>query len=221
MLALLTVGTVIAAGQPTAPQCLFEPSNNHVEYQDPMTTVGQCFRSPDGDFTVQVKNGRITVTTPHGIFPAGTMDGGRILWSPTSRGFAVADAEGSGETEVFHYVDMTSARPRVALSLRRTAVARFKLAYHCRGSRVYANTIIAGWTPDGLVRLVVQDGVHSEGCRHDEDGMIGVIGDPVTGRIWRQISAADIRRAWCTPAERADYGYCYDETAFAAHRLRQ
>jgi len=222
MLAMLAIMAALVGSTP--PQhCLFDIGDHEVEPEDPSIAVDQCYPSPDARFIVKVRDGRITVISARGAFPAGTMDGGRILWSPTSRGFAVADSEGSGETEVFRYVDVMLPRPKVNLSLRRTAIARFKAVYGCHGAGAYANTITAGWTSRGYVRLVVQDGVHSEGCYrgHGDTPMIGVIGNPVTGHILRQLSAADIGREWCTEAQRAQYGYCYDEAAFVAAHKKQ
>lgn len=159
---------------------------------------------------VMVKDGTITVVRNGTKSRVGQMDYGRILWNPTSAGFAIADSHGSGQTEEFSYVSLASDNPKLSQKLTSASVRRFKTAFQCDGAGAYANTITDGWASDGKVRLVVQDGVHSEGCSPPGD-MIGVIGDPLTGRIDRVLDAATVVKEWCSAVQRRQFGYCYDE----------
>jgi hypothetical protein len=169
-----------------------------------------CFRSPDGHKIATVRAGIVRVAVAGRIWWIGRVDGGRLVWRPDSSGFALGDADGSGQTLTFSYVDLSSPRPRLVTALRAAAVARFRTTYDCAGRNWYANSWIDGWERTGRIRLVIQDGVHSEGCRVRGE-MIGVIGDPATGRIDRVLTPAQVRREWCTPRQRRDLGWCYDE----------
>jgi hypothetical protein len=171
----------------------------------------ECFRSPDRKALVEVRRGEIQLLRQRRSETVGKMDGGRIVWRPRSDGFVVEDQEGSGETARVRYVDISGARPRVTFALAQAGVRRFKAAFQCRGSKFYANTIIDGFDASGAVRLVVQEGIHSEGCQVP-GGTIGVIGDPVTGRVEHVLSDTEIGQSWCTSAQRRQSGYCYDET---------
>ena len=199
------------AGQPGLAGC--DTASGSTTSEGGFRATG-CHAAPAGTPVVRVNpNGDIDLLTASGIYPAGAMDGGRILWAPDSRGFVVADHEGSGQTETFRYVDVSTGHPRPIIRLREAAVKRFAQAFRCRDG-FYANTVTDGWAADGKVRLVVQNGVHSEGCVFADDNMIGVIGDPLTGAISRVLTGTEIRAEWCTPKQRADYGYCYEEEAF-------
>jgi hypothetical protein len=138
------------------------------------------------------------------------MDSGYLVWSPSSSGFAIADSGGSGESNYFSYVDVSGKSPLRTIKLRRTGIRVFKRIFRCAGRNAYAHAWFQGWDRPGLVRLVVQDGVHSEGCSppHADEIEIGVLGDPLTGRIDRVLRQADIEREWCTPEGRREFGAC-------------
>jgi len=217
---ILTIvfGETVTASSIAGPACHIDLSGQgHVEPAD--VDILQCYSSPDLKNTVMVKNGLITLDRSGVKSRIGEMDGGRILWNPTSQGFAIADNHGSGQTEIFSYVDLMAPKPHPSKRLTSASVRRFKATFQCRGKAAYANTILNGWTSAGQAELVVQDGVHSEGCSPPGE-MIGVIGNPSTGSIARVLTAAEVRREWCSPEQRHEYGYCYDEAAME-HKFRQ
>lgn len=217
-LAALAAGWGVRAASVDRPAC--QPTGEDpafVDHPDLNQNSPQCFISPDGHKVAVVRGGIITVRKSGEAFRVGATEQGRILWNSASDGFVVADSEGSGQTEVFSFVDLAPHRPLMVKRLRETATDRYRAAFSCRGSKWFANTIMSGWTPTGDVRLVVQDGVHSEGCMpHGE--MIGVVGDPRTGAISRVLSANQVRGEWCGAAERRQFGYCYNETEGATAR---
>lgn len=188
-----------------------------VDHPDLNQHTPQCFVSPDGHKVAIVRGGIITVRRGREAFRVGATEQGHILWNLASDGFVVADSEGSGQTETFSYIDLAPRRPLMIKRLRETATDRYQAAYSCRGPKWFANTFMDGWTPTGEVRLVVQDGVHSEGCMPDGE-MIGVVGNPRTGAISRVLSADQVRSEWCSTAKRREFGYCYDEAGMAAGR---
>ena len=202
----------------TPDECRLRPGepSDFVEYGE--TDVLQCFRSPDGAFFVSAYNGDLQLVTASEAIPVGTVDGGHILWRPDGSGFSVIDNEGSGQTGNFRYVDVRALPPDVRIDLRESAVARFAAISGCVGGGWYANTWMEGWLPNGQARLVVQDGIHSEGCGTSRT--IGVIGDPITGHSSRVLSDEELRREWCAPARHLEFGYCYHERAPAAARAR-
>lgn len=188
-----------------------------VDHPDLNQDTPRCFPSPDGRKVVVVRGGIITIHKGGEAFEVGATEQGRILWNPASDGFVVEDSQGSGETRIFSFVDLTRSRPMRIARFRETATRRYQSAFNCNGPSWFANTEMDGWTSAGKVRLVVQDGVHSIGCTPRGE-MIGVIGDPRSGAISRVLSAQQVRHEWCTAAQRRQFGYCYDETEAAAAR---
>jgi len=175
----------------------------------------QCYRAPDGHKVAVVQGGVITVREAGQAFRVGTMDYGNIQWAPASDGFAVADSLGSGQTNRFSFVDLAPRRPVMNRQLHEASILRFQATFHCRGAKWFANTWTDGWTAAGSARLLVQEGHMSEGCMPRGE-MIGIIGDPRTGVISRVLSADQVRREWCTAAQRREFGYCYGEAEAAA-----
>ncbi len=198
MTPLITVLAMLAAGAASLPDGWVQPA----DYEDV-----QLFPSPDSQTSARVRLGVVSV---NGGVDVGTVDGGRLIWRPDSAGFAVADSGGSGQTETFGYVDLSVPAPTLSHRLTAAARDRFAEVFSCSGQAWTANTIFRSWTADGRARLVVQEAVHSEGCT-ERAGMIGVIGDPVSGRVDEVVDAADVRRGWCTAQERTNPGYCYAE----------
>lgn len=210
--ALLLNGLAAAAGSASAPSAkssTCRASEGWIEAPD--TEIRQCVASPDDSRRVVVERGRITVEGAGSSRPAGAMDNGHIAWNPASTGFVVADSGGSGQTNYFSYVDVHRRTLHRDKRLRLAAARLYARTFKCGGSGVYVHSWFKGWQDDHHVRLVVQEGVHSEGCVHrdPEEIEIGVIGDPATGRIDRVLTQAEVRREWCTPAERREYGLCY------------
>ena len=201
--------TAGAAKAPIHPEDCRAPKDGRVEAADLGTT--QCFPSPDGRKLAIVRGGRITIDDGGKVVSVGVMDNGRLVWNPASTGFAVADSGGSGQTNYFSYVDLRPSPPRRIKALRLAAVKAYVRRFKCNGPGVYIHAWFDGWQDAKLVRLVVMEGVHSEGCVHPdvEEIQIGVIGDPVTGRIDQVLSEAEAQRTWCTAAQRREYGFCY------------
>lgn len=186
-----------------------QASEGRIEAPD--IDIRQCVASPDGLKRVAAKHGELTVEERGRSRPAGVMDRGDIVWNPGSTGFVVADSGGSGQTNYFSYVDVRQRTLHRDKRLRLVAARRYVATFKCRGPDVYIHSWFKGWQDARRIRLVVQRGVHSEGCVHrdPEEIQIGVIGDPLTGRIDRVLTQAQVRQEWCTPAERREYGLCY------------
>lgn len=201
---------VLALATATPDPCPSEalPADGWIEFAD--SEVLQCIAAPDGMKGVVVRRGEVRLISGGATYLVGAMDGGHIVWSLKSDGFAIADQMGSGQTEQFSYVDATVGAPHASRTLAEAGIARFKARLRCQGAAVYVDTFTDGWLARGQVRLVIQDGVHSEGCGTRGE-LIGVLGDPRTGRIERVLSHAEVLREWCTAAQRREYGYCYDE----------
>lgn len=191
---------------PQLPHCIANP-----DAAQPADYNGlQCFPSPDGKKVVTVSSGIVRVLAGGKSTAAGKIDLGRILWRPDSAGFVIADQEGSGESQSVSYVDAMAKPPRASTRLRQTATERFRATFRCEGENWFANTIVDGWEPNGRLRLVVQEMAHSDGC-NPAGSMIGVVGDPLTGRIDQVLSARQVRERWCSPSQRRAFGYCYDD----------
>lgn len=216
-MALAAVCGAYAAGAERLPCAATSDDPTSVDQPDLNQDEPQCFPSPDGRRVAVVQGGVITVQERGGTFRVGTMDYGRILWTPGSDGFAVADSLGSGQTNRFSFVDVTPRQPRMITRLHEASISHFQKSFNCHGSNWLANTWTDGWTPSGEVRLLVQEGHMSEGCMPRGE-MIGFIGDPRTGAISRVLSAEQVRREWCTAAQRRQSGYCYDEAEAAVTR---
>jgi hypothetical protein len=185
-----------------------------VEYMptDEVPSLGrECdldYPSPDGQKIARVSGSTVTVVRDGHAFAVATIDSGRIVWNPDSTGFAVADSKGSGQTQSFTFVDANSAVPQWLTALQDASLSQFADLNRCHGAQWYVNTITDGWNASGEIRLVVQEGLHSEGCRTQNE-MIGVVGNPKSGDLSRTLTADQVREEWCTPAERRAFGYCY------------
>jgi hypothetical protein len=194
---------------PARPKGCLVPKDNRIEPPDFETPL--CFPSPDGHKLAVVRQGRITVRQAGKSISAGVTDSGRLVWNPASNGFAVADSGGSGQSSYFSYVDLRQRMPSRIKRLRWAAAQEYVRRFGCTNPKTYVYSWFDGWEDADHVRLVVQIGVHSEACGGPDpnDIQIGVIGDPTTGRIDRVFSEAEVKRAWCTAAQRREYGYCY------------
>jgi hypothetical protein len=179
--------------------------------EPPDVGVKQCFSSPDHRKTVIVDRGRVHTLVDGKSYFAGTMDYGAISWNSISTGFAIADSGGSGESNYFNYVDLRSRAPHRSTLLRKVAISRFAQIFQCSGRAFYAYAWYDGWQDASRVRLVVQAGVHSEGCHYPNLDVIeiGIVGDPATGRIDRVLQQSELQKEWCTPSERKQYGFCW------------
>ena len=117
-----------------------------------------------------------------------------ILWNPRSTGFLINDGEGSGQVSRLRYFHWDGRRWHESRALDRAASALYLRRYDCRGRKnSYTNVSGWNWSANGLLRTIVQEGVHSEGCLQPYDHrnvLLEVIGDPETGRI---VSARDVR----------------------------
>ncbi|MCC6921280.1 MAG: hypothetical protein IT548_18960 [Alphaproteobacteria bacterium] len=215
MVATLVLLLAGAAQEPALDLRLSEACDPATRHKRPTQVPQGCpssIPSPDGTLVANVVAGLVSVVRNGRSFAVASMGYGRILWRPDSQGFAIADNVDSGQTEIFSYVDTAAPVPVQSTRLGEAALQRFGELFHCRGDDWYANTFTDGWTPEGDVRLVTQGGLHSEGC-NDMPAMLGVIGDPMTGRIREVLTADQVRAHWCTAAQRLSFGYCWDEAA--------
>lgn len=178
-----------------------------------------CFASPDGrERVVVTRNQARLESRPEGEL--GRVDGGHIVWRPDSSGFAIFNADGSGQSSYFRYVDLTGDRPVTFTGLTETIEAEYARRFGCAGDAWYVYQWAGeGWNEDGQVRILAQGSHHNEGCRGDA-GTMGVIGDPVSGVISRILTHDEVLSEWCTPTERLEAGYCYDE-ALVERQLSQ
>lgn len=186
---------LLAASPSTQGAACVTPAQNLIPPPDEGEVA--CFPSPDGRKQAQVRKGRLTVHVGERSWRVGRVDTGRLYWNPTSTGFAVADSGGSGETNYFSYVDLSPAAARRMKALRVNAVRAWAHHFHCASPRSYAHAWFEGWEHAGHVRLRVVEGVHSEGCAFPdpEEISIRVIGDPITGRIDRVLTQAELGAA--------------------------
>ncbi|SFI81987.1 hypothetical protein [Caulobacter sp. UNC279MFTsu5.1] len=170
----------------------------------------ECFPSPDGRKLVVVRGGRISVDDGVRTTAAGVIDYGRLIWNPASTGFIVSDNAGSGQTSYLSYVDLRQSSPHRIKALRWTAAKQYVRRFKCGGPGVYVHSWFDSWQDADHARIFVIEGVHSEGCRYPEDGEIGigVVGDPVTGRIDKILTETQARTAWCTPGRRDESALC-------------
>jgi hypothetical protein len=180
------------------------PKDDRVEPADFATT--QCFPSPDGRKRVVIRSGRISIDDGVKTVSAGVIDYGRLIWNPASTGFVVQDNAGSGQTSYFSYVDLRQSSPRRIKALRWTAARLYARRFKCGGPAVYVHSWFGGWQDAEHVRLLVVQGVHSEGCI-DPDA-IGVVGNPVTGGIDQVLTEPEARAAWCAPGRRSEDAPC-------------
>jgi len=173
----------------------------------------QCFEAPNNRQSVRVDHGQIVVRYENREYPMGSMDYGSILWSPGSDGFAIGDSNGSGESDLFSYVDLSGRAPRRTKVLRTSAAKLYAQRFQCPATGSYVYSWVDGWQEKRRIRLIVQEGVHSERCVHSDPAEveIGVVGDPRTGRIYRVLSQEDVLKEWCSNEQRSKFGYCYEE----------
>ena len=196
------------ARHPIRPEGCAVPEGDRVEAGDLGKT--QCYPSPDGHKLAVVRGGRVSVDDGVRTTSVGVIDYGHLIWNPASTGFVVADNGGSGQTSYFSYVDLGLSPPRRLKTLRWTAAKQYVQRFKCGGPGVYVHSWFDGWEDAHHVRLVVMEGVHSEGCVHPdvEEIAIGVVGDPTTGRIDRILTQAEARTAWCAPARQPHSALC-------------
>lgn len=169
-----------------------------------------CFASPDGRERVIVTHNQARLESRPEV-DLGRVDGGHIVWRPDSSGFGIFNADGSGQSSYFRYVDLTGARPVTFTGLTEAIEAEYARRFGCSGDDWWAYQWAGeGWTDDGQIRILAQGSHHNEGCR-DRAGTMGVIGDPVSGAISRILTRDEVLQEWCTPAERLERGYCHDE----------
>ena len=56
--------------------------------------------------------------------------------------------------------------------------------------------------------IIVQEGIHSQGCGGERT--YGLVSEPFTGHIDRQLSHVEVVAEWCLPTQRRNFGYCYE-----------
>jgi hypothetical protein len=137
----------------------------------------------------------ITLRATSGLLVRNLEQPATILWNPRSTGFLINDGEGSGQVSRLRYFYLERGVWRESRALHRVASALYRRRYDCRRSKnSYTNVSGWNWTKNGLLRAVVQEGVHSEGCIQPHDDwnvLLEIIGNPVTGRI---LSAREVRK---------------------------
>lgn len=211
MSALLLLAA-LAAG---APACHAEANGAYVEPWDPEVT--QCFHAPSGSMMVQAKGARLELHRRDARYPLGQVDGGHVYWNPAATGVAFTDNEGSGQSSYLYFVDARAKTPARSSAMGDAAVSLFKRRFHCTGTNTYVYVWIDGWNADGRLRLVVQEGPHSEGCR-TYGNTVGMLVEPERARVIKVLGDDEMRRAWCTRQERLEFGYCYDEALVASFK---
>lgn len=107
-----------------------------------------------------------------------------IMWNPNSNGFFINDGEGSGQVSRFRYFRLIGGTWRESKRMDRAAERLFLKRQRCAPG-AYANVSGVGWTATGLVKTIVQEGVHSAGCLQPSDGNIAlvVLGNPLSGKL--------------------------------------
>ncbi|MFL6858704.1 MAG: hypothetical protein ACJ8EB_12460 [Allosphingosinicella sp.] len=107
-----------------------------------------------------------------------------FLWNPDGSGFVLNDGEGSGQTAQLRYFAYRRGGWRESRRMRSSAARLFLRRQHCRPG-AYVNVSGMTWTVAGELRAIVQEGVHSQGCRQPESGNLAleVVGDPWSGRV--------------------------------------
>lgn len=146
--------------------------------------------SPDGHLTVRAASrdqDAIVLTVADGFVITGLEQPTTFLWNPNSSAFLLNDSEGSGQTSHLRYFYKDGPTWRESRALAVAANRLYRRRFDCRaGRKSYTNTSGWNWTRSGLLRIIVQEGVHSEGClqpHHDRNVLFEVIGDPVTGQV--------------------------------------
>lgn len=154
--------------------------------------------SDECDAVIPAPNARLAAEVHHGrlfIVDGGSHASARLIgilqpmmfmWNPGSDGFFINDGQESGQTSRFRYFGWRDGRWVESRRFDRSAERLYKRRYDCRAGRhSYANVSGMGWK-GRLVRAIVQEGVHSEGCiqpYQHRNVMLEVIGDPSSGRI--------------------------------------
>lgn len=177
----------------------------------------QCFLSPNGQQRVTVSGHEVRLASRPEL-DLGRADGGHIVWRPDSTGFGVFNADGSGQSSYFRYIDLSGDQPATITRLTEAIEAEYAQRFGCAGEAWWVYQWAGeGWTDDGQIRILAQGSHHNENCR-DDVGTMGVIGDPVSGAISRILTDEEVRSEWCTPAERLEQGYCRDEALIERQR---
>ncbi len=155
--------------------------------------------SPNGRLLISTNPVRdedehVTLRATGGLVVRGLQQPMTILWNPKSTGFLINDGEGSGQVSRLRYFHWNGRRWQESRALDRSGTALYKRRYDCRARRdSYTNVSGLAWTAGGLLRTIVQEGVHSAGCiqpYEDRNVLFEVIGDPMTGRI---VSSREVR----------------------------
>lgn len=171
-----------------------------------------CFASPDGRERVIVDHNQARLQSRPEI-DLGRVDGGHIIWRPDSSGFGIFNADGSGQSSSFRYVDLAGEQPVTSLRLAETIETEYARRFGCSGDDWWVYQWPGeGWADDGQIRILAQGSHHNEDCR-DQGGAMGVIGDPVSGAISRILTRDEVLSEWCEPVEYVEFGYCFDEAA--------
>jgi hypothetical protein len=160
------------------------------------SNCGVRIPSPNGQSLIETtpRGGGLTLRVTGGLVIRHLMQPATVLWNPRSKGFLINDGEGSGQISRLRYFYLSDRRWRESRALDRSASALYVRRYDCRGGKnSYTNVSGWNWTGNGALRVIVQEGVHSEGCiqpHDDRNVLLEVIGNPVTGRI---LSAREVR----------------------------
>ena len=103
-----------------------------------------------------------------------------MMWNPSSTGFFVNDGDGSGQSSRFRYFRVFGGKWQESDALNKRAEQLFLHKQDCRPG-AYVNVSGIAWTRGGLVKAVIQEGVHSVGCLEPSDGDIAleIIADPL------------------------------------------
>ena len=110
-----------------------------------------------------------------------------MMWNPSSTGFFVNDGDGSGQSSRFRYFRIVGGEWRESDALNEAAEQLFLHRQDCRPG-AYVNVSGIAWTRGGLVKAVIQEGVHSAGCRQPSDGNIAleIVANPLGKTIGLQ-----------------------------------
>ena len=168
-----------------------------------------CFASPDGRERVIVTHNQARLESWPEI-DLGRVDGGHIVWRPDSSGFGIFNADGSGQSSFFRYVDLSGERPVTSTRLTQAIEAEYARRFNCSGEDWWVYQWSGeGWTDDGQIRILAQSSHHSTDCDQPY-GLIRVTGDPVTGTISHVLSHAELSAERCLTGGEGDPWYCRD-----------
>lgn len=201
----------LATGQPAA--CPPHPNRDYVEWPD--LEFVQCFPAPRSDLRVRSQGGRLVLERGSARYALGQVEGGHVYWNPAGTGLVFTDNEGSGQSSYLYFVDARARTPTRSAVMGNVAVDLFKRRFRCVGPSTYVYVWVDGWNADGRLRLVVQEGPHSEGCR-TYGNTVGMVVEPKPARVIRVLTDSEMRGEWCTVSQRVRFGYCYDETLVAS-----